>query len=67
MKKNMVENTQKWRDRDITISLVSDPEGDIIVHNEYISGTFRFERDKRQYRHTNPSRYARHRKKGGRR
>lgn len=56
----MITNTQKRNDREITISFVSAPEGDVVVHNGYISGTFRFGRGKRQYRHTNPSRYARH-------
>lgn len=65
----MITNTKKWNDREITISFVSDdPDGSITVTPDgYIIGNCHIERPPRQYRHTNPSRYARRAKKGGRR
>jgi hypothetical protein len=64
----MITNTKKWNDREITISFVADgPDGITVAPDGYFIVNCHIERLPRQYRHTNPSRYARHRKKGFRR
>ncbi len=65
----MITNTKKWNERKIIISLVSDDPnvGFTITPDGRLVGNCHIERQPRQYRHTNPTHYARRTKKGGRR